>query len=83
MTWSLRSAASWCERRYLIECFAPRSEVVLVDLPPDELLDRLRQGKVYLPEQAARALERFFRRENLVALREIALGRRPSGCTRT
>lgn len=49
------------------------SEVVLVDLPPDELLERLKQGKVYIPEQASRALERFFRRENLVALREIAL----------
>jgi two-component system sensor histidine kinase KdpD len=49
------------------------SEVVLVDLPPDELLERLKQGKVYIPEQAAQALERFFRRENLVPLREIAL----------
>ncbi|MEX0979021.1 MAG: sensor histidine kinase KdpD [Pirellulales bacterium] len=48
-------------------------ELALVDLPPDELLERLRQGKVYVPAQAATALERFFRRENLVALREIAL----------
>jgi two-component system sensor histidine kinase KdpD len=51
------------------------SDVVLVDLLPEELLDRLRQGKVYVPQQAARALERFFRPENLVALREIALRR--------
>ncbi len=49
------------------------SEVVLVDLPPEELLVRLREGKVYVPEQASRALDSFFRRENLVALREIAL----------
>lgn len=49
------------------------NDVVLVDLPPDELLIRLQQGKVYVPQQAARALEQFFRKENLVALREIAL----------
>lgn len=49
------------------------NEVVLVDLPPEELLARLREGKVYLPQQAARALDSFFRRENLVALREIAM----------
>ncbi len=48
-------------------------EVVLVDLPPEELLSRLKQGKVYIGTQAAHALERFFRRENLVALRELAL----------
>ena len=48
-------------------------EVVLVDLPPEELLQRLKQGKVYIAAQAANALERFFRRENLVALRELAL----------
>jgi two-component system sensor histidine kinase KdpD len=48
-------------------------EVVLVDLPPEELLQRLKQGKVYVASQAASAMERFFRRENLVALRELAL----------
>jgi len=48
-------------------------EVELVDLPPGELLERLRQGKVYIPEQAARALRGFFTQENLVALRELAL----------
>jgi two-component system, OmpR family, sensor histidine kinase KdpD len=48
-------------------------EVVLVDLPPEELLDRLQQGKVYVPQQALLAMSSFFRRENLVALREIAL----------
>ncbi len=50
-------------------------EVELVDLPPDELLQRMREGKVYLPEAAGRALDRFFRKGNLIALREIALRR--------
>jgi len=48
-------------------------EIDLVDLPPDELLERLREGKVYVPEQASRAVEKFFRAGNLNALREIAL----------
>jgi len=52
---------------------ARADEVELVDLPPDDLLQRLREGKVYLPEQAERARERFFRKENLIALREMAL----------
>jgi len=50
-------------------------EVELVDLPPDDLLRRLREGKVYLPEQARRAMESFFRKGNLIALRELALRR--------
>ncbi len=48
-------------------------EVVLVDLSPEELQARLRAGKVYPPEQAAVALENFFRADKLAALREIAL----------
>jgi two-component system sensor histidine kinase KdpD len=48
-------------------------EIELVDLPPDELLERFRRGRVYLPEQAARAAERFFKKDTLVALRELAL----------
>ena len=48
-------------------------EVELVDLPPDELLERLRDGKVYLPDQARHAKDRFFRKGNLLALRELAL----------
>jgi two-component system sensor histidine kinase KdpD len=48
-------------------------EVVLVDLPPEALLDRLRAGKVYRPERIDAALNNFFRIENLSALREIAL----------
>ncbi|HTH60876.1 MAG TPA: sensor histidine kinase KdpD [Paraburkholderia sp.] len=50
-------------------------EVTLVDLPPEELLDRMRDGKVYLPQQAERAVRNFFRKGNLIALRELALRR--------
>ncbi len=57
------------------EVFERADDVTLIDLPPDELLERLKQGKVYIPEQAAYALEKFFRKNNLVALREIALRR--------
>jgi len=48
-------------------------EVKLVDLPPDELQERLRDGKVYVPAQAERAIENFFRKGNLIALRELSL----------
>jgi two-component system sensor histidine kinase KdpD len=48
-------------------------EIKLVDLAPDALLERLREGKVYLPAQAERALENFFRKGNLIALRELLL----------
>jgi two-component system sensor histidine kinase KdpD len=48
-------------------------ELELVDLAPDELLERLRDGKVYVPAQAQRALENFFKKGNLIALRELAL----------
>src|SRR5262245_2917931 len=50
-------------------------EVEFVDLPPDDLLQRLREGKVYIPEQAQRAASGFFRKGNLIALRELALRR--------
>jgi two-component system sensor histidine kinase KdpD len=50
-------------------------ELELADLSPDDLLARLREGKVYVPEQAARAIEQFFRKGNLIALRELALRR--------
>ncbi|MBF0126961.1 MAG: DUF4118 domain-containing protein [Magnetococcales bacterium] len=50
-------------------------EMVLVDLPPEELMQRLREGKVYIPRQAERAVEHFFRKGNLLALRELALRR--------
>jgi two-component system sensor histidine kinase KdpD len=50
-------------------------EVELVDLPPDDLLQRLREGKVYMPRQAERAIDNFFQKGNLIALRELALRR--------
>jgi len=51
------------------------TEIELVDLAPPELLQRLREGKVYVPDMAARAIEQFFNEGNLFALREIALRR--------
>jgi two-component system, OmpR family, sensor histidine kinase KdpD len=53
--------------------FESADEVVLIDTPPDELLERLSAGKVYIPEQAKNAIENFFRKGNLIALREMAL----------
>ncbi|WP_321901474.1 sensor histidine kinase KdpD [Paraburkholderia tropica] len=55
--------------------FDGADEVTLVDLPAEELLDRMRDGKVYLPAQAERAVRNFFRKGNLIALRELALRR--------
>ncbi|HEX9187044.1 MAG TPA: two-component system sensor histidine kinase KdbD, partial [Vicinamibacteria bacterium] len=51
------------------------AEVEFVDLPAEDLLKRLAEGKVYLPERAAQAVKSFFRRGNLLALRELALRR--------
>jgi len=51
------------------------SEIEVIDLPPDELLVRLQEGKVYVPEQAARAIQKFFRKGNLTPLREMSLRR--------
>jgi two-component system sensor histidine kinase KdpD len=50
-------------------------EIELIDLPIEELLQRLAEGKVYMPQQAAQAIRRFFRAGNLGALRELALRR--------
>ncbi len=55
--------------------FDAADEVVMVDIPADELLARLKAGKVYLPQQAERAANNFFRKGNLMALRELALRR--------
>lgn len=55
--------------------FDEAAEVVMVDLPADALLGRLKQGKVYQPAQAERAAGNFFRKGNLIALRELALRR--------
>jgi len=55
--------------------FDKADEVVLVDVSADDLLARLKAGKVYLPEQIERAASNFFRKGNLMALRELALRR--------
>ncbi len=49
------------------------AEIKLVDIPPEELLQRLQEGKVYVPDQAREALRKFFRLGNINALRELAL----------
>src|SRR5262245_10501568 len=55
--------------------FDEADDIELIDLPPDDLLERLKAGKVYVPDQAAAAIERYFRKPNLIALRELALRR--------
>jgi two-component system, OmpR family, sensor histidine kinase KdpD len=55
--------------------FEQADEIELIDLPPDELLERFKDGKVYMPEQAQEAVKNFFRKGNLIALRELALRR--------
>ncbi len=51
------------------------TDIELIDLPPEELLNRLKEGKVYIPEQAERAIGKFFRKGNLTALRELSMRR--------
>jgi two-component system sensor histidine kinase KdpD len=53
--------------------FDQADEVEVVDIPPDELLKRLAEGKVYTPERSQQAIQNFFRKGNLTALREMAL----------
>jgi two-component system sensor histidine kinase KdpD len=55
--------------------FDSADAVELVDLTPDDLIQRLKEGKVYVPRQAERALEQFFSPANLTALRELSLRR--------
>ena len=55
--------------------FNQADEITLVDISPDELLRRLQEGKVYIPQQVERATNNFFRKGNLIALRELALRR--------
>lgn len=55
--------------------FEEADDIVLVDLPTEELLKRLAEGKVYVEDMAARARKRFFKPENLTALRELTLRR--------
>ncbi len=61
-------------RETVSDAFLDRArDIVLVDLPPRELIGRLKQGKVYVPETAAAALNAFFSPTNLAALRELAV----------
>ena len=55
--------------------FDEADEVELIDLPPEDLLARLRSGKIYIADEVATAVDRFFRKSNLLALRELALRR--------
>jgi len=55
--------------------FERADEVEIIDLPPDELLARFAEGKVYVPAQAMQAMQNFFQKANLIALRELALRR--------
>ena len=55
--------------------FDGADEVEIIDIPPDELLERFAAGKVYVPAQAQRAMQNFFQKANLIALREVALRR--------
>ncbi|MDE2302660.1 MAG: sensor histidine kinase KdpD [Sphingomonadales bacterium] len=62
-------------RETLPDRLLDEAEIEIVDLPPDELIERLRHGKVYIPEEATRALGHFFSKSNLSALRELTLRR--------
>jgi two-component system sensor histidine kinase KdpD len=55
------------------DIFESADEVEIVDLSPDELLDRLSEGKVYAPDRTKDAIDNFFRKGNITALREMAL----------
>lgn len=55
------------------DIFEKADEIELIDLPPDDLIERLEEGKVYIPAQAEQATRSFFRKSNLTALRELAL----------
>jgi two-component system, OmpR family, sensor histidine kinase KdpD len=55
------------------EIFENADEIEVIDLTPDELLQRLSEGKVYTPERSKEAIESFFRKGNITALREMAL----------
>ncbi|MDH7795076.1 MULTISPECIES: sensor histidine kinase KdpD [unclassified Beijerinckia] len=55
------------------EVLSRADDIELIDLPPEELMNRLRAGKIYIPAQIGRALDNFFNKGNLTALRELAL----------
>jgi two-component system sensor histidine kinase KdpD len=70
----VRRITSVTVRETVPDAFLDRArDIVLVDLPPRELIQRLKQGKVYVPETAAAALDSFFSPTNLGALRELAV----------
>lgn len=60
-------------RETIPDAMLEQAELELVDLPPDDLLKRLNEGKIYFKEQAKLAIQNFFKRSNLMALRELAL----------
>ncbi|MDE2404564.1 MAG: sensor histidine kinase KdpD [Sphingomonadales bacterium] len=62
-------------RETLPDRILEEADIEIVDIPPDELIERLKEGKVYIPEEAGRALGHFFSKSNLSALRELALRR--------
>lgn len=62
-------------RETVADSILENAEIEVVDIPPDELIERLREGKVYIPQEASRALTHFFSKSNLTALRELALRR--------
>ncbi|MBB3227647.1 two-component system sensor histidine kinase KdpD [Luteibacter sp. Sphag1AF] len=70
----VRRITGVAQRETVPDAFLDRArDIVLVDLPPRELIERLRQGKVYLPQTAGQALNAFFAPANLAALRELAV----------
>lgn len=62
-------------RETLPDRMLEQADIEIVDIPPDELIERLKEGKVYVPDEATRALGHFFSKSNLSALRELALRR--------
>ncbi|MFZ0633276.1 MAG: universal stress protein [Acidobacteriaceae bacterium] len=68
-----RSASTQIRETVPDSLFRRANEIVNVDIPIDELRDRLRQGKIYAPEKVEQALANFFRKGNLNVLRELAL----------
>lgn len=63
-------------RETVPDAFIERADTIeVIDIPPEELIQRLKEGKVYVPERIEHALEGFFQRGNLIALRELALRR--------
>ena len=73
--WSRGSPASGCARPSPTSLIERADEIELIDLTPNDLIQRLKDGKVYVPAQAERAVRHYFSPGNLTALRELALRR--------